>query len=136
MGSYKILSEITRVAEGLGAQSDTTHEYHDRAKGLLKHSQPTYYDGGIDTLVIQNVLTTFAAGGGGVAAGLLFLRQCQTLLGQWLKNKEARSITVEHTTADNRTWKISITGRNDLDKVLENLEQYEREEQEKHNADA
>jgi hypothetical protein len=43
--------------------------------------------------------------------------------------------TVEHTTPDNRTWKIDISGRNDLDEVLETLQQYEREEQEKRNTE-
>jgi hypothetical protein len=48
---------------------------------------------------------------------------------------ELRSITVEHTTADNQTWKIDINGRNDLDRVLETLQQYEREAQEKRNTE-
>jgi len=48
---------------------------------------------------------------------------------------ELRSITVEHTTADNQTWKIDINERNDLDRVLETLQQYEREAQEKRNTE-
>jgi hypothetical protein len=133
--SQAALSELTRVATELGAQTDTTvdSDRNDSTSGRLR-GRPTHYDHGIDITTIQNVLTTFA-GGGGVAAGLLFLRQCRSLLTQWLENKASRNITVEHTTPDNRTWKINISGRNDLDEVLETLQEYEREEQEKRNTE-
>lgn len=127
--SSALVSEIKRVAKELGAQLDTTEDRKE------KWPPEQHYDGGIDWIAVQTILATFGGVGGAVTAGWLFLRQCRPVLIKWLENKGARSITVEHITADNRQWKIYINGRNDLDELLETLQQYEIEEQEKRNTE-
>jgi hypothetical protein len=54
-------------------------------------------------------------GTGGV--GWLFIKQCQSFLVQWLKNRESRRVKIKYGDLQ-----VEVTGRNDVDRILSDLE--------------
>lgn len=106
-GSRVGLDRLLVLAKEMGATIEHSASRYD-------HHGMRHYDFGITWHEVESVLTLFGTGG----AGWLFLKQCQPILLQWLKNKESRRVKVKL-----HGFEVEIHGEKDIKKVLSLLKE-------------